>query len=126
MHSLRLAVFAAFLAPALAPAQPPGPPLVSARLPEPAVASDASPIDFLRAARAAVIAGRTAEARSALEMAQTRLLSRSVDAGQERVPDDDLAVKQISAAIQALESDDRMTGVRYIEFAGQTLGSPLE
>jgi hypothetical protein len=74
----------------------------------------------------AVAAGRVGEARSALEMAQTRLLGRVEDAGKEQLPSDNVAVKQISEAISALVSNDRMTCLRYIEFASQTLGSPLD
>lgn len=98
---------------------------VSARLPTPALSAEAAPADFLRAARGALIAGRAGEARSALEMAQTRLLDRSVDAGKEREPSNDLAVKQISEALGALTVNDRMNCMRYIEFASQTIGSPL-
>ena len=104
----------------------PAAPIVSARLPTPPLSSEASPADFLRAAWGALAAGRNGEARSALEMAQTRLLGRSVDAGQESVPSHDLAVKQISEAINALVSSDRMTCLRYIEFASRTIGSPLD
>jgi hypothetical protein len=107
-------------------AKSPAAPIVSARLPTPALSPEASPTDFLRAARGAVAAGRNGEARSALEMAQTRLLDRSVDAGKENVPSTNLAVKQISEAIDALVSNDRMTCPRYIEFAAQTIGSPLD
>lgn len=106
--------------------RPAAAPFVSTRLPEPAVSPDASPADFLRAARGALVAGRNGEARSALEMAQTRLLDRSVDAGQERVPSHNLAVKQISEAIDALVANDRMACLRYIEFASRTIGSPLD
>jgi len=73
-----------------------------------------------------VAAGRNGEARSALEMAQTRLLDRAVDAGKESIPSNNLAVKQISEAINALVANDRMTCLHYIEFAAQTIGSPLE
>jgi hypothetical protein len=95
-------------------------------LPTPPLSPEASPADFLRAARGALAAGRNGEARSALEMAQTRLLDRSVDAGQESVPSQNLAVTQISRAIDALAANDRMTSMRYIEFASQTIGSPLD
>ena len=99
--------------------------LPSSRLPEPALPADATPADYLRAARGAVAAGRTNEAHAALEMAQTRLLTRSVKAGEEDKPSDDLAVKQISEAIEALVSNDRMNSLRYIELASATIGSPL-
>jgi hypothetical protein len=102
------------------------PPAITARLPTPALSPEATPADFLRAARGALAAGRNGEARSALEMAQTRLLDGSVDAGKEQVPSDNLAVKQISQAIEALAANDRMTSLRYIEFASQTIGGPLD
>jgi hypothetical protein len=105
---------------------PPSAPIVSARLPTPPLSAEASPADFLRAARGALAAGRNGEARSALEMAQTRLLDRSVDAGTESVPSDNLAVKQITEAIDALATNDRMACLRYIEFASRTIGSPLD
>src|SRR5262249_39287749 len=54
---------------------PPAPsgPRVVATLPVPGLSDEAAPTDFLKAARGAVAAGRTGEARSSLEMAQTRL-----------------------------------------------------
>jgi hypothetical protein len=107
-------------------ANSPAGPIISARLPTPPLSPEASPADFLRAARGALAAGRNGEARSALEMAQTRLLDRSVDAGEDSVPSKNLAVTQISEAIDALVSNDRMTCLRYIEFASRTIGSPLD
>jgi hypothetical protein len=100
--------------------------LVANKLPTPALSSEASPVDFLRAARGALAAGRDGEARSALEMAQTRLLDRVVEAGKEQEPSNNAAVKQISEAISALVANDRLACLRYIEFASQTLGSPLD
>ena len=108
-----------------APAGKSGAPTVSQKLPIPALSPEAGPADFLRAARSAILAGRTGEARSSLEMAQTRLLSRVIDAGKEREPSDDLAVKQIGEAISALAENDRMNSVRFIEIAGRTIGVPL-
>jgi len=110
------------------PAAQPGraPPTIVAKLPTPTLSGDASPGDFLRAARGALAAGRNGEARSALEMAQTRLLSREVDAGKESIPSKNLAVTQISEAIGALAANDRMACLRYIEFASHTIGSPLD
>jgi hypothetical protein len=112
--------------PGLPPAKSATAPIVSAKLATPELSPEASPGDFLRAARGALVTGRNGEARSALEMAQTRLLDRSVDAGTENVPSHNLAVKQISEAISALASNDRMACLRYIEFASQTIGSPLD
>lgn len=107
-------------------AKAPTVPLASNNLPEPTLSPEASPTDFLRAARGALAAGRNGEARSALEMAQTRLLDRVEDAGKEQLPSNNIAVKQISEAIDALVANDRMACLRYIEFASQTLGSPLD
>ncbi len=104
---------------------PPARSPIVARLPTPPLSPEASPADFLRAARGALAAGRNGEARSALEMAQTRLLDRSVDARKPITPSHDLAVKQITEAIDALAANDRMTCLRYIEFASRTIGSPL-
>jgi hypothetical protein len=95
-------------------------------LPTPALSSEAAPADFLRAARGAVAAGRGGEARSSLEMAQTRLLSRVVDAGKENEPSQNAAVKQISDALAALAANDRMTCLHYIQAASETIGSPLD
>jgi hypothetical protein len=100
--------------------------LISNKLPTPALSAEASPVDFLRAARGALASGRNGEARSALEMAQTRLLGRVVEAGKEQEPSRDAAVRQISEAIDALVANDRMACLRYIEFASQTLGNPLD
>ena len=117
----------AFGKPAAPTAKPgPAPATIVARLPTPALSDEASPGDFLRAARGALASGRNGEARSALEMAQTRLLSREVDAGKESIPSKNLAVRQISEAIDALAANDRMACLRYIEFASRSIGSPLD
>jgi hypothetical protein len=117
----------AFAKPATPEAKPGSvPSSIVAKLPTPALSDEASPGDFLRAARGALAAGRNGEARSALEMAQTRLLSREVDAGKESIPSKNLAVTQISEAISALAANDRMACLRYIEFASRTIGSPLD
>lgn len=86
-------------------------------LPTPAVGENASAAELLRAARGALAAGRTGEAQQALEMAQTRLLDRSVPLGQTDRPSDNPAVGQIAQARQALLADDRPTCMRLIEAA---------
>ncbi len=68
-------------APAFAQSSPFGavpPPKIASALPAPAVGEDAPPADLLRAAESALAAGRAGEAQEAMEMAQTRLLDRSV------------------------------------------------
>ena len=86
-------------------------------LPTPDVGENASAADLLRAARSALIAGRTGEAQQALEMAQTRLLDRSVPLFQTDKPSDNPAVQQISQARQALLAGDRPTCMRLLEAA---------
>lgn len=98
---------------------------VTGRLPAPDLPPGSQPADYLRAARGAVAANRMGEARVALEMAETRLLDRAVDAGTEHDPSGDLAVKQITEALNALTANDRPGCLRYIEFASQTIGAPL-
>ena len=86
-------------------------------LPVPAIDEDAAPETFLRGAERALVAGRTEEARSGMEMAQTRLLDRSVPLGQTDIPSDQAAVKLISQGLHALDDGDRLTCLRMIQAA---------
>ena len=94
-----------------------GPGLVAPNLPTPEIGEDASPVDLLRAAEGAVAAGRTGEAQQALEMAQTRLLDRSVPLGQTDRPSSHPAVQQISQALRALGAGDRAACLTFIQAA---------
>jgi hypothetical protein len=62
-------------------------------------------------------AGRTAEAASALEMAQTRMLDRSVPLGQTGNPSDNPTIVQITQARQALAANDRAASLQAIQAA---------
>ncbi len=86
-------------------------------LPAPALPENARPSDFLRAAQGALAAGCTGEAQQALEMAQTRLLDRSVPLGQTNDPSNDAAVRQISQALRALSESDRAGSMQQIQSA---------
>jgi hypothetical protein len=88
------------------------PPLASPNIPE-----NTKPSDALRAAQGALAAGRVGEAQEALEMAQTRMLDRSVVLGQTNIPSDDPTVGQISRALQALAAHDRATCAQFIQSA---------
>ncbi len=90
---------------------------IAPNLPSPQLAPNASAADFLRAADDALRAGRTGEAQQALEMAQTRLLSRSVPQGQTNNPSGNPAVAQISQALQALAAGRRMQTIQLIDAA---------
>ena len=78
-------------------------------------AATADALAFLRAAREELSAGRTREAAYALEMAQTRLLSRVVDAGQETKPSDDPVVRRMSETLNALTINNRAGAARGID-----------
>jgi hypothetical protein len=76
-------------------------------LPEPDLPAGSRVSDYLKAAENAVAAGRMGEAESSLEMAQTRLLDRSVDIGQTGTPAQNPLIAQIYTARQALAANDR-------------------
>ena len=88
------------------------PPLPSVGVPE-----GGRPSDYLRAAQSALAAGHAGEAQSALEMAQTRMLDRSVPLGQTDNPSDNPTIVQISQARQALAARDRATCMQLIQAA---------
>ncbi len=90
---------------------------IAPNLPNPALGEGASPAAYLRAAQASLAAGRTGEAQESLEMAQTRLLDRSVPYGQTNNPSDNPAVTQISQALQALAAGDRARCMQLIQQA---------
>ena len=90
---------------------------IAPNLPSPPIGDNASPRDYLAAARTALLQGRTGEAQQALEMAETRALDRSVPLFQTNVPDRNPLVDEIGQALQALGSGDRGRAVQIIESA---------
>jgi hypothetical protein len=90
---------------------------IAPALPSPNVPQGDKASDFLRAAQGALTAGRTGEAQQALEMAQTRMLDRSVALGQTNNPSDNPTVGQISQALQALAAHNRATCLQSIQTA---------
>ncbi len=115
----RLAIIILALAgPALAQTSPSA---IAGPLPAPPVSEDADASAFLRAAEHALAAGRDGEAQESLEMAQTRLLDRSVPLGSTGVPSGRPSVKLVSQALQALASGDRMDCLRLIQAAQQAV-----
>jgi hypothetical protein len=105
--------------PLIALAQPyaPGSKTVLSPLPSPGVPEGGRPSDYLRAAQGALVAGRNGEAQESLEMAQTRMLDRSVQMGQTNNPSDNPTVGQISQALQALAARDRASCLRSLQTA---------
>jgi len=109
--------FMALSLPALAESAGEGTSTALAPLRSPSVPETALPSDYLRAAQNALAAGRVGEAQEALEMAQTRILDRSVPIGQTNNPSDNPLVGQISEARHALAARDRATGMNLIQTA---------
>jgi hypothetical protein len=91
--------------------------MIAPNLPSPTVGANANAVDYLRAAQAALQANRTGEAQQSLEMAQTRLLDRSVPMGQTNNPSDNPAVTQVSQALRALAAGDRAQTMQMIQSA---------
>jgi hypothetical protein len=102
---------------ALAQSPPSDRGIVLSPLPSPNLPEGAKPSDALRAAQAAMAAGRIGEAQEALEKAETRMLDRSVELGQTNNPSDNPTVGQISQALQALAAHDRTTSLQLIQAA---------
>lgn len=83
-------------------------------------AEETKPSDLLRVAQGALATGRRAQAQEALEMAQTRLLDRSVAIGRTGEASTDPAVLAISQALQALAGKDRASAMEAIQTALDT------
>lgn len=90
---------------------------IAPNLPSPQVGANANVVDYLRAAQYSLQAGRTGEAQQSLEMAQTRLLDRSVPQAQTNNPSDNPVVSQISQALRALAAGDRVQTMQLIQSA---------
>lgn len=96
------------------------PATVAPSLPPPPLDENARPSAFLDASLTALLSGRTGEAQESLEMAQTRLLDRSVPLYQTGNPSDNPAVRQIGQALAALQAGDRVGCARLIRQALDT------
>jgi hypothetical protein len=90
---------------------------IAPTLPASAVGENAGPFDYLRAARASLVAGRTGQAQQSLEMAETRALDRSVPQDQASVPIDNRFVSQISDARRALGDGNSAHAIELIDLA---------
>ena len=90
---------------------------IAPNLPAPDVGEDAPSRAYLRAARTALLKGRTGEAQQALEMAETRALDRSVPLFQTNTPSRSPLVETIHKALTALGAGDRAGAAQYIDQA---------
>lgn len=100
--------------------------LIHGRLPAPPVSENAPVAEILRAAQSAVVTGRRGEAQEALEMAQTRLLDRSVPLFQTNTPSQDPGVAAVSQALRALAEGDREATLRHIQTAMRVADAPAQ
>ena len=91
--------------------------MIAPNLPSPSVGSAADPVAYLRAAQSALQSGRTGEAQQSLEMAETRLLDRSVPQGETNSPSNSQAVAQIHQALSALATGDHTRAMSAIQQA---------
>lgn len=100
--------------------------VIAPNLPSPPLGSNAPATDYLRAAQNSLAAGRTGEAQQSLEMAQTRLLDRSVPQGQTNTPSTNPAVSQLNLALQALARGDRAQCMQIIQQVIPTLSASAQ
>jgi hypothetical protein len=89
---------------------------MGSRLPMPPTSGD-TPRDLLTAAQTALNKGQTGAAQQALEMAETRVLSRTTDPSLANQPDQRAMVANISKARQALGARDTTGAKRAIAMA---------
>ena len=91
---------------------------VAPTLPPSGLGPDRSPQDYLREARANLVAtGHTGQAQEAMEMAETRALDRSVRPDRASTPDASRLVQQIHDARMALGHADIAGAIRLIDMA---------
>ena len=90
---------------------------IAPNLPSPSVGTGADAVAYLHAAQSSLQSGKTGEAQQSLEMAETRLLDRSVPQGQTDNPSNSQAVAQIHQALAALASGDRTGAMSAIQQA---------
>jgi hypothetical protein len=90
---------------------------IAPTLPAPSVDANATPHDYLAAARASLVAGRTGQAQQSLEMAETRALDRSVAQDQTNTQSSSQLVAKIRDARRALGSGDNSHAIQCIDLA---------
>jgi len=88
---------------------------IAPNLPSPLIGDNATPRDYLAAARDALASGRTGLAQQSLEMAETRLLDRSVPQFQTNDRINDPMVQRIDQALHALGDGNAQRARQIIE-----------
>lgn len=90
---------------------------IAPTLPSSNLSTNAGTPDFLRAARASLVAGHTGAAQQSLEMAETRSLGGGVSPGQATMPNDTPQIIQIRDALHALGGGDSAHAIQMIDLA---------
>jgi hypothetical protein len=103
------------LADAAAPGPPTAPPLAIGD--DPAIGNDTMSRDYLRAARADLVAGRTGEAQQSLKLAQRRALDQAALPGRTASPNTGLFIARIIDARHALETGNSHYAISLIDVA---------
>jgi hypothetical protein len=89
--------------------------VIAPALPSVDLGPNATAVDYLHVAQSALGANQTGRAQSALENAETLLLTRSVVLGTTDDPDPHPAVRNISAALRALASNDIQDAMNLVQ-----------
>ena len=90
---------------------------VAPTLPASGLGDNAGTFEYLRVARAALVAGCTGQAQQSLEMAETRALDRWVLQDQINTPSTSVIVGRIRDARLALGNRDTSQAIRLIDLA---------
>jgi hypothetical protein len=90
---------------------------IAPTLPRSGLGDNATSADYLRAARASLVAGHSGQAQQALEMAETRALDRSVAQGETNMPSDSRLVSRIRDALHALGGRNNKQAIAFIDQA---------
>ncbi|HUN42091.1 MAG TPA: hypothetical protein VMU81_17525 [Acetobacteraceae bacterium] len=89
--------------------------VIAPALPPVNLPPNATAADYLRAAQSALAAGQTGRAQSALENAETLLLTRSVPLGATGAPDQNPAIGNIESALNALAANNIQAAMGIVQ-----------
>jgi hypothetical protein len=90
---------------------------IAPRLPSPPIGQNASVQAYLMAARDALAQGRTGEGQQSIEMAETRLLDRSVAPSEVNDPIQGPIIADLNQALQALSQHDAQGAIQNVNDA---------
>ncbi len=91
--------------------------VIAPALPSVDLGANATAVDYLQAAQSALAANQTGRAQSALENAETMLLTRSVPLGTTADADQNPAISNIRAALHALANSDIPDAMNLVQQA---------